>query len=81
MSSLAADRTSSSVALDVSSIASITNPAEVVKLLNDVIHEERTVDGQLEEMLQRHSAFEDMLRSVINETEEVLDVSFASVDQ
>ena len=81
MSSLTADRTTSSVSLDVSSIASITNPAEVAKLLNDVIHEERTVDGQLEEMLQRHNAFEDMLRSVVHETEEVFDVPSASVDQ
>lgn len=57
--------------LDASFISSIMNPADVGKLLSEVIQEERAVDSNLEEMLQRRDTFEELLSTVVQETEEV----------
>ena len=57
--------------LDASFISSITNPSDVGKLLSEVIQEERAVDSNLEEMLQRRDTFEELLSTAVQETEEV----------
>ena len=57
--------------LDIASIQEITNPTEVAKLLNEVIQEERAVDAQLEQMLQKRDSFEELLQTTVRETDDV----------
>lgn len=57
--------------VDLSLIASVTNPAEVAKLLSDVYNEERVVDEELRNLISRRATFEDLLNTAIQESNEV----------
>lgn len=63
--------TSQSISADFLAIASITQSADVARLLSEVIQEERNVDNSLEEMLQRRHTFEELLSTAVQEAEEV----------
>lgn len=57
--------------VDLSLITSVTNPAEVAKLLSDVYNEERVVDEELRNLISRRATFEDLLNTAIQESNEV----------
>eukprot|EP00210_Caulerpa_lentillifera_P000479 g462.t1 len=67
--------------VDLSLISSVTNPAEIAKLLSEVYNEERTVDAELRSLIDRRDTFEDLLTTAIQESNEVLEVVNADAEQ